>query len=1858
MSSIDERVVEAKFDNSQFQRNIKSTQDSLDNFKKSLNMDGATRGISGLASAASTVANRFNVMRVAAYTAVATIAHQLTIAGENLVRSFTVGPLIDGLHEYETQLNSVQTILANTQWEHKNLDDVNKALNELNHYSDKTIYNFTEMARNIGTFTAAGVGLDKSVASIKGIANLAAVSGSNSQQASTAMYQLSQAISSGTVKLMDWNSVVNAGMGGKVFQDSLKETARVHGVKIDEMIKKEGSFRNTLQNGWLTSKILTETLSKFTGDLSRSQLKQMGYTEKQIDGIIKMGKTATDAATKVKTFTQLMGTLREAAGSGWAKTWQLIIGNFNQAKHVWTDVSNVLGGMIQSSAKARNNMLKDWAALGGRKALIDGISNAFHALMSVLDPIRDAFREIFPRTTGAQLAEMTKSFRDLMENFKIGADTADKLKRTFAGVFAVFDIGWQVIKAVAHFIGELIGAFAKSSGGQILEFTGSIGDMLVALDNAIKKGQGLTKFFDGLANMLKPIVATLGITRIALVDIFTGVATGVNQAAGIIPRFLHTLGNMIDKIREFFNGMFQGVDFDNVLNLLNAGLFTGVLLLIRKFINHLTRDKGPGLIERVINRITQPFEDLTATLQKMQAALQVATLIQLAIAVGVLTASVFTLSKINAKDLSKSLAAIGGMFAELMGALFLFNKVGGAKGLFTTASGLILLATAIRVLVSSVKALSELSWGQLAKGITGVTALIGGLILATRGIGSNAAGMIRAGAGLILLSTAIKVLVSAVSDMAELSWGQMAKGLTGVAAMLTALALFTKFGDTNAGGILQGAGLILLATGIKVLASAATDFAKLSWGQMAKGLTSISAILVAFSLFSKTVGNPVSLVASGAALVMISGSMVVLAKAMDLFSRLGWGQMTKGLVSMAGALAIITVALNAMPITSALSAAALVGISVALTVLAGALKVMGDMSWESIAKGLITLAGALVIIAQAMLEMEFALPGAAALLVVSAALVPLTAVLKTLGSMGWENILKGLVALAGALTVIGVAALLLTPVIPSLFSLAGAITLLGVGFAAIGAAVYLFASGLQILALSGAAAGSAIKLLVEDIVSLLPYMARAVGTTLVQLSQAIVKAMPNLIVATIALIDGMLVVINREGPKIIKTFTKMILELVDELVKAIPKIAAAALKLMIGIVEAVDRKAPTVVDKITQMIVDILHAMARNMPKIVAAGTELIVSFLEGIAAHMGRIVKAGADIIIAWIQGISKQGVRIANAAMDAVIDFANGLADAIENHIGEFRDAGMHLAFAIVDGMTLGLASKAKSVVDKAKGIASGALNGAKKILGVFSPSRAFHEVGKQSAIGFALGIDDYAKLSEAASKKMANDALQGASKEFKDAVKYVLFDLPKGLVGGKDEVKQTISETHDALHAAVQQSHEDMQQLKQDLHELKQGRDDDSKSVRDANQAVDDATKKYHDLINAKKQDSDAIKQAKQDISDAKDKLKDATQAQKDHEQAIKDDTAALEHATAVHQLAKDAFDQFNAKMDTHKAKLIELSKEYDEYTAKINAAEQALQQQISTEQNYNDQIVQQYSSLPDISADTSVEDYTNTLSDQVDNTQKFIDDLNTLRDQFSLSDDMYKELLAKGPAILPFVEQLLSGGQAAVDTLNNLTAQLDTEAKTLGDTASKSLYQAGVDAAQGLLDGLKKDQNRIEKQMEHIAEVIAKAIRKALKIKSPSQVMLEIGQYVGQGLVDGMHSMEGDIDKQGNKLVQKMNAYIKQLTDMLAQAEAITPTITPVLDLSKVQKDAAKISSIVASPITVSTAYSSASQAAAGVNANRAGVASVDVKPVGTVVRDVTFIQNNTSPKALSSAEIYRNTNNQISQAKGALAKNVA
>lgn len=501
---IDERVVSMEFDNARFEKNVAVSMGTIDRLKKALNFKGVSSGLDNMSSSikkvdfssinsgANSVRATFSALDVIAVTALGNITNAAVNTGRALLKNLTLKPVITGFKEYETQMNSVQTILANTQSKGTTIDDVTAALNELNTYADQTIYNFTEMTRNIGTFTAAGVDLDKSVTSIKGIANLAAMSGSTSAQAATAMYQLSQALAAGKVQLMDWNSVVNAGMGGEVFQNALKRTATQMGYNVDALIEKYGSFRESLTQGnWLTAEVLTETLTQLSGAYTEADLIAQGYTESQAKEIVKLADTALGAATDVKTFGQLMDTTMEAIGSSWAQTWQIIFGDFEESKELFTGMSTVISGLVNSFSEARNNLLSG--------ALQSQFGN-FSQQIEKAGVSQERFQQVLSNTAsahGKSLDEMIEKEGSLKKVIDAGLISKDMLVEALDDLSAAQSENGSATEEQV--------ALMKTLSEQARDTGSEFGQMI----NQMSRRTGRELLIESLTNLLQPISTIL-----------------------------------------------------------------------------------------------------------------------------------------------------------------------------------------------------------------------------------------------------------------------------------------------------------------------------------------------------------------------------------------------------------------------------------------------------------------------------------------------------------------------------------------------------------------------------------------------------------------------------------------------------------------------------------------------------------------------------------------------------------------------------------------------------------------------------------------------------------------------------------------------------------------------------------------------------------------------------------------------------------------------------------------------------------------------------------------------------------------------------------------------------------------------------------------------------------------------------------------------------------------------------------------------------------------------------------------------------------------------------------------------------
>lgn len=1411
-TTIDERVVEMRFDNKQFESNVQTSLSTLDRLKKSLNLSGAAKcfdeidsaskkvNMNGLSNAVESVRLKFSALEVMAVTALANITNSALNAGKRIVSALTIDPIKTGFQEYETQIGAVQTILANTQHEGTNLQQVNRALDELNTYADKTIYNFTEMTRNIGTFTAAGVNLQTSVDSIKGIANLAAVSGSTSQQASTAMYQLSQALAAGKVSLMDWNSVVNAGMGGKVFQDALVRTSELLGTGAKNAINMYGSFRESLTKGeWLTTEVLTETLKQFAGAYSEADLIQQGFSESQAKEIAQMAKTAEEAATKVKTFTQLWDTLKESAQSGWTATWEILIGDFEEAKDLLSEVSETIGNVIGEAAQARNDLLSGGLSSGwkqllnqgiadeagyiesiqevarksgdafdkmvadsdnfsdalkkglqegvissdtlsdavhnlrdkmtgmsqeerkaagytsemveqiekldegikngsvsmdeftekilkpsGRENLIQSIWNAAKGLMSVIAPIKEAFRDIFPPMTSEQLYAFTEALRNLTERMKLSETTSENLKRTFKGLFAVLDIIKQAVTAVFNAVGSLLGGVGDLGAG-ILGVTGTFGDWLVKLDEFIKQGDVFNKVLGTIVSVIKTVATAIrdfvkvvaekiafpGFelfhsllerlhTRMSQIgDAAGGMKSSVSSAFEAMGnalancQFMQLLQAIWDAVKAIAGGIADAMgkvgsslidsignaDFSGVIDLLNGISFGAIAVGITKFVGAIKEqlDSIGSIKESFIGIL----DSVRGCFEAYQSQLQAGTLLKIASAIAILVASLVALSLIDSAKLSAALGAITVLFADLMASMAVFNKISGqASGVIRSTTAMLAISTSVLILASALKKLGDLDAKQLATGLTGVAGLTATMIVAAKSLGKGGPTIIKGASQMVIFAAAIKVLASACEDLSALDWEGLAKGLVGVGVLLAEVSLFMNTAKFSGQSVTTATGIVILSGAIKILASACEDFAQMNWGEIGRGLTSIGIVLAEIVAFTRLTGNAQHVIATSAALIGIGAAMKILAAAVKDFSAMNWSELAVGLVGMAGALATVTIAVNFMPKNMIAIGTGLIAVSTALLIMASALENMGGMEWNEIAKGLVALGGSLGIMAVGLRAMTGTLSGSAAMLVAASALAILTPVLSILGAMSWTAIVKGLVSLAGAFTVIGVAGAVLTPLVPTILGLSGAMALIGVAVLGLGAGLLAAGTGLSAIAVGFTALAAA---------------GTAGATAVVASLTVIITGIADLIPAIVAKIGEAIVefckVIANSAGEIGNAVKEVVLTLVDVLIECVPAIADGALKLIAGVLEALVQYTPQIVDSLFQFLIGVLEGIARNLPGLIQAAIDVLMAFFAGIVDALKGIDTA------TLLQGIVGIGLLAAiMAALSAVAALVPG--------------------------------------------------------------------------------------------------------------------------------------------------------------------------------------------------------------------------------------------------------------------------------------------------------------------------------------------------------------------------------------------------------------------------------------------------------------------------------------------------------------------------------------------------------------------------------------------------------------------------
>ena len=1077
--TIDDKVVEMRFENSQFERNAANSISTLAKLKQSLNLTGASKGLeevnaaagrvdmNGLGSGVSAVTAKFSALQVMGVTALANIANSAVNAGKKMISALTIDPVKSGFQEYETQINAIQTILANTQKEGTNVKIVNKALDELNTYADKTIYNFTEMTRNIGTFTAAGVKLNDSVSAIQGIANLAAVSGSTSQQASTAMYQLSQALASGTVKLMDWNSVVNAGMGGKVFQDALIRTAEHLKTGAKAAIAAKGSFRESLSTGWLTTEVLTQTLDQFaTAADTREEYEaavkkfvEQGYTQEEAKQMADMAKTAGEAATKVKTFTQLIDTLKEAVGSGWTQTWRLIIGDFEEAKELWTGISDVLGGFINKMSDARNNLLESALDTGftslsdkllkivepakkasetiektvvkvadlgetadklgiplnefidnmdkitGRWLLINSFKNIGSGLIGVFKAIGKAWGDTFEKIKPEQLFNVIAAFHKFTTNLRLTDkktgelnENGKKLVRTFKGIFAIISLVSDIVGGGLKIAFKLVSTILKYFDLNILDVTASIGDALVKF----REMTNISKLFSKALEFIIPILKSGASTAKDWIDLFLD---------------LPKVQEFISKLKESFDKL-QDLDFKDIGKNIIDGFKNGF------------RNGIEGIIDNVIDlgkKILEAIKGVLGIHSPSTEFFDIGKNCILGFVNGIQNGSKMVLSALQ--DLAKK-------------AIDLFNSINWGS-LFAIGIGAGMIFT-IKKIYDAIEIFS----GPM-EAITGILESVGKVVNTFAKIEKAFAGMMKSislnfkAKAFKQMAIAIAILAGSVIALAYASeyynlWEAVGM-ISALAAILVALSFAAeKISKASVSVGRDGAqinglktGLLAIAGTLLILAYTVKTLGKLDTREAIQGFIGLAGLVTAVGIVFLAYGKLVkgkaaqNIDKAGVMLMKLSVSLLLLVWVSKLITGMEWADMGKAAVGLLGLTGFIALLMTISMIPGkniSKIGSMLLKISIALVALVIVAKMIARMEWADMGKAAVGLAGLIGFIA--ILMTISMIPGknldklGSTLFGISGAMLLLTITAKLIAGMEWSEMGKAAVGLMGLTTIV------------------------------------------------------------------------------------------------------------------------------------------------------------------------------------------------------------------------------------------------------------------------------------------------------------------------------------------------------------------------------------------------------------------------------------------------------------------------------------------------------------------------------------------------------------------------------------------------------------------------------------------------------------------------------------------------------------------------------------------------------------------------------------------------------------------------------------------------------------------------
>ena len=1281
--SIDHRIVEMRFNNRQFEEGIKESLKSLEHLKKSLDLSKAASSLSslseigknfsldGIASSVESIADRFSTLGIIGMT----VLQELTKSAIDLTKQLmnvVLSPIFEGGRRRATNIEQ-----ALFQFRGLGMDVEATMKNVLYAVTD-TAYGMDEAAKVASQLGASGMRAgDDMATALRAVSGVAAMTNSSYEDIGRIFTTVA-----GNGRLMGNQLLQLSGRGLNV----AAAIAKSMGIS-------EGAVRDMVSKGLISFEMFYNAMDETFGEhATRANETYAGSLANVRANLAKIGEVV---------YLQHFENLRDIYNSLLEK-----IKEVQRAIIPFLDEYNEWTKTVVISTRA---WIDAWDS-GTIVPVFEGIKNIAKALLAVLAPIGNAFRDIFPRKTNEQLYSITRAFQAFTERLVVSEELAKNIGDTFRGFFAILDIGRMFIFALVEAILPLLGVFF-STGDAALALTGGLGNLITGVRDVIKESDIFRRVLGPISEILTAIAQGILWVVMAIAEVISGIDTmrtdlpaiqktlspfeklirGIQRAFKGLASAIEYIGggfstlkermapviSFIQKSTQSIKDFFSSFEGGDGFNLFSSLMLGSILLALKTFIQNLTSfvKTGTGIIARIKNGL----DELRVILSAYQAQIKARVLMSIAIAIAVLAASLWVLSTIDPVKLLTAVGALTVLFAELVGSMAILAKfaIGGSLGVVKTTFILIALATSLLLLSFAMKKLASIDKDDLVA-IGAVMAGLGVLMVALAASanfgGAKGRVVVKGVAGIVLFTIAILILASAVKKLASINTDDLKKGLISVGIIMAQLAIFMRATNVSSMGFSTGLGLIALA--------------------------------VALNIFST---------------------------AIEKMGALPTEQIIRGLTTMAVTLGLVTATVKLMPTTGILlKAVSLIVIAGAIIILAHALRQLDGMSGE-VARNLLTLALALTIIVVAMKFTTGALAGAGALLVISGAIMLLGVALRFIGALPTETIVKSLLALVGVLVIFGVAAAILAPLIPVLFGVSGAIAVFGVAVLAAGSGLLFLGMAITAVVGLGSAGIATLVLLITNIAEIIPMFLEQVGLGIIALAE----------------------VIANNAQAIAETFKALVLAFLDVIVTVTPEILNAVTVLILGFLEVIVTVSPEIINALSVLMMALFDTAVDNVPKMVDAGMKILAGFLRGIADNIAKVVRAGIDIVLGFIRGVNGRIGEVIDMAFKTIIAFIDGLANAIRRNRRQLNDAGLNLINAIIEpitdkvedfgnigrnlisGLIGGVSSMASNLATAARNAVNAATTAARRVLGLRSPSKVFAEIGRDTVLGLIIGL-----------------------------------------------------------------------------------------------------------------------------------------------------------------------------------------------------------------------------------------------------------------------------------------------------------------------------------------------------------------------------------------------------------------------------------------------------------------------------------------------------------------------------------------